>query len=197
MSCTGAVVVSSEGANQVVEGTARDASDNVATTQATVNLERTPPIIALTTPPPSLTTQAEITLTAGVSDALSGVASANCNGTTTTTVDGVATCTVPLYPGMNSLSVLAVDNAGNTKSVGVQIKRVGTPTSASITPLVRTLLVGDERFISMIDDFGEPLDGVQWSTSDDAIAEVAEVDDEVVVRVFQRARLRSPDLSTG
>ena len=175
-------MISTEGANQVVEGTARDTNENIATALVTVNIDRTPPVVAFTTPPLTLTTQAEITLTTGVSDLLSGVASANCNGAAATIVDGVVTCTVPLYPGMNSLSVVAADSAGNTQSVGVRIKRVGTPTRASITPLVRTLLVDDERFISMIDEFGEPLDGVQWSTSDDAIAEVVEVEGDVAVR---------------
>jgi hypothetical protein len=76
-SCPQPVVVSEEGAGQVVGGAAVDRAGNAASASASVNLDKTPPAVTVTWPPPVFSTdRPSIEITGGLSDALSGVARA-------------------------------------------------------------------------------------------------------------------------
>jgi len=111
-SCTAPVAVSTEGAGQVVTGTATDKAGNSATTLRTINLDKTPPVLTMPTLAPSYLLNSSLTFNFGATDALSGVASmqATFNGTpitsgTTLTLTHLAT---------NTFTLTATDVAGNT-----------------------------------------------------------------------------------
>ena len=95
--------IGSSGYSNVVSST----QDNVA------------PTVAITSPlSPQTTATNTIALSGTSSDALSGISKVTVNGVTATTSNNFAnwTITVPLGFGTNSLTALAIDNAGNTTS---------------------------------------------------------------------------------
>jgi hypothetical protein len=75
--CPAAVVVSTEGANQVISGTARDKAGNTATASVTLNIDKTAPVVpASRSPeaPASGWSTTPVTVTFAATDALSGLA---------------------------------------------------------------------------------------------------------------------------
>jgi len=95
--CTAPVTVATEGANQLIDGTAVDRAGNTATASATVNLDKTAPLVDITSPADGATLRvAALTVTGTVSDALSGVAGVTCNGSTAAVVGATFSCDVAL-----------------------------------------------------------------------------------------------------
>src|SRR5258706_1095326 len=88
-SCPSPVLLTNEGAHQVVSGTVTDKAGNKATTSVTVNLDKTPPLISGTiTPPPDAGgwNSSGTTVSFGCSDPLSGIAS--CSPAVSLTTEG-------------------------------------------------------------------------------------------------------------
>ena len=76
-SCPAAVVVSTEGANQVVSGTARDKAGNTATTSVMLNIDKTAPVVTASRSPEAAAgawTTTPVTVTFAATDSLSGLA---------------------------------------------------------------------------------------------------------------------------
>ena len=126
--CTAPIVVSTQGANQVISGTATDTNGNTASASVTVSLDTIPPTItAAASPAPNAggwnTTSVTVTFTCA--DTLSGVAS----------------CPTPQLvstAGANQIiKGTATDVAGNTASAQVTLNISKTP--PTITPLVSPL----------------------------------------------------------
>lgn len=110
-SCPLPVTVSTEGANQVVPGTATDLAGNTASTSVTINLDMTPPTItAAISPPPDAAgyNSGPVTVTFTCSDALSGVAS--CPAPVSVTTEGTT-----------SVPASAIDVAGNIATITVTV----------------------------------------------------------------------------
>jgi hypothetical protein len=77
-SCPEPVVVTTEGARQIVTRQATDRAGNIATASVTLNIDRTAPTIAPSTMPPANANgwhRADDTVTFACADALSGIAS--------------------------------------------------------------------------------------------------------------------------
>ena len=82
-SCPAPVLVSGEGANQIVTGTAVDKAGNSATASVTLNIDKTPPVSSISAVPgflwPPNHKMVDVFLNGGSDDFLSGVASAAIN----------------------------------------------------------------------------------------------------------------------
>jgi RHS repeat-associated protein len=140
--CPSAQVVSSEGANQVISGTATDVARNSASATATINLDKTPPVINIASPANnSVSSSSTLSVSGTATDALSGIANATCNGTAAVFQSGSFTCSISLGPGANTITVVATDVAGNTSSQSVTVS-LGpaitdfNPKSASVGSLI-------------------------------------------------------------
>ena len=124
--CSPPVAITSEGASQLVTGTATDRVGYSATVSVVVNLDKTAPTIAaqLTTPPNAAGWHAtEVTVSFDCGDALSGVQS----------------CPAPVSVGEGGGQVVsgtAVDRAGNTAGASVTVNVDTTPPtiSANVDP---------------------------------------------------------------
>ncbi|MFE5320375.1 X2-like carbohydrate binding domain-containing protein [Paenibacillus sp. NPDC056579] len=117
-----AKIVSSEGANQTVTGTAMDRGGNTATAAVYgIHLDKTKPAVVINTAS-SYTTSQSMTVSYAVYDSLSGVdtVSAALNGKPV--ADG-QTVSLAQLAGSNTLTVTARDKAGNsiTQSVAFQV----------------------------------------------------------------------------
>jgi hypothetical protein len=123
-SCTPPIVVSQDGASQVVVGTAVDGAGNTATTSLTVNLDKTAPTIAANLPPSSGGWYRDaVAVSFACSDATSGIAT--CTPPTTVSANGPTTVTGT-----------ATDRAGNKASTSaiVSIDTLPPTISAVVTP---------------------------------------------------------------
>lgn len=133
-SCPVSQVVSSEGANEVVSGTATDVAGNSASATATINLDKTPPVVSVTSPMDGATlTDTTVVVSGTATDPLSGVAGVSCNGAQAALQGNAFTCTVALSVGRNVITVSAADFAGNTVSKSLSVSRVA-PSLVSLTP---------------------------------------------------------------
>jgi hypothetical protein len=112
--CNSPILISTEGANQTITGTATDLAGNNATTSRTINLDKTPPVLTMPVFAASYLLNSSYTFNFGATDALSGVATmqATFNGSpitsgTTVTLTHLAT---------NTFTLMATDVAGNTST---------------------------------------------------------------------------------
>jgi sugar lactone lactonase YvrE len=118
--CTAPIVMAQEGANQTVTGTATDLAGNTASVTATVNIDATPPSIALA-PVSAVTGQSTISLSGTASDTLSGLSGVTCNGAPATVSGSSFQCAAALLEGTNVVRIVAVDRAGNEGLQSVSI----------------------------------------------------------------------------
>jgi len=112
-SCPAPISVTTEGAGQVVSGTATDRAGNSAGASVTINLDLTDPSVSCPPVPSFLLRETGATLTATVTDALSGPAAPTVS---------VAVSTGAV--GLHSATVTGSDVAGRPTSVGCPYRTV-------------------------------------------------------------------------
>ena len=106
--------LTTDGAGQVVDGSATDLAGNSASASATVNLDKTPPVLSVISPlPDGIVLGPELTVDGTVDESLSGIASVTCDGEQATLSGGTFSCDLTLDAGANSISVEATDVASN------------------------------------------------------------------------------------
>jgi alpha-tubulin suppressor-like RCC1 family protein len=172
-SCPAPVTVSNEGEGQQVTVTATDVAGNQSSTTVGVNIDFTSPTVTVSTPTDgSVTTGNSIAMVAAVSDALSGAATATCNGTAATLSNGSITCQVPIQNGLNAIVMAARDAAGNMSSASVRVARTGSPTAIRLLPSSSSLAVGETKGMQLLDDFDLTPGEITWTTDDATIASV-------------------------
>jgi RHS repeat-associated protein len=134
-SCSPAATITTEGANQIVSGTATDKAGNTASTQLSLNIDKTPPVLTVASPVNGSTVATpSLQLSGSVSDALSGIASVSCNSTATLVQAGSFTCSVGLTSGANTITVSSTDVAGNTATKLVSVTLANQPVITDFTP---------------------------------------------------------------
>ena len=117
-----------------MSGTAKDKAGNTATASATVNLDKTPPVLSITPPTNGATVNpGPLTVTGTAADVLSGIDLVTCQESAATISGASFTCTVSVTAGLNTITVEAADKAGNTVQATVTVQS-GTPTIVSIVP---------------------------------------------------------------
>lgn len=129
------VTLASEGANQVLDGTATDLAGNAASATALINIDKTPPAVAISSPIDRSIVRADnITVSGTVTEALSGVAAGNCDGVLATVSGSEFSCDVGLADGANDISAEFTDLAGNRGSASVRVTLVRAPTILITSP---------------------------------------------------------------
>lgn len=121
-SCSSPVPVTTEGADQIITGTAVNREGVSSSVSVTINLDKTPPTVAINSPATGISVNTPSLLVTGTAtDALSGVASAICQGAAATLTASNFSCTVSLVPGTNTITVQATDKAGNTATATITV----------------------------------------------------------------------------
>jgi RHS repeat-associated protein len=135
-------LVTAEGGEQNVTGSATDKAGNSSTTAATVHIDKTSPDVAITSPETgTVIYENSVSLSGHVSDALSGVETVLC-GTVTAVVSGSTfSCDVALSNGPNIITVTARDAAGNMAVTEITLEHV-TGASIQITSPASLITVG-------------------------------------------------------
>lgn len=131
--CPGPLVTGSEGANQAISGAATDKAGNTATAKAILNIDKTPPVIAVSAsqaPNAAGWNNSSVTLNFNCSDSLSGVDS--CPTPITASTEGAN----------QAFSGTALDRAGNSATASTTLNIDTTPPSLRITsPLNGSLVI--------------------------------------------------------
>lgn len=146
--------ISTEGANQTVSGTTvNSAGVSASITSQPFSVDMTPPAVALSSPTIGNTgatvyTQS-VTLSGTAADALSGIASATCEGTAAVITAGALRCVVTLVPGPNEVHAGVTDRAGNSSSaslvytyIRVPLVTIAAPANLSYTTITPTTVTG-------------------------------------------------------
>jgi len=185
VTCPGPVTVAGDGASQVVSGTAVDAAGNQATASVTINVDQTPPAVALIdSPDNSTTTATQVLLTGRVFDAASGLANPfRCNGSPVPVTEEAFECVVALRTGANHVSLEASDIAGHFTAEGIVITRVDKTPGLTISPDARTMVIREVAPLSLTDELGTVVSGASWESSDPGIAVLSDDDPPVVTAV--------------
>jgi hypothetical protein len=138
LTCPQPVVTSTEGTNQVISRTATDSLGHTATASVTLQIDKTPPTTTIASPASGATvTASPITVTGTVTDLLSGMASAICNGSPATLTQSALSCSVTLVAGANTIVVQSTDIAGNSTTTSIPV--TFTPTTLNITTSLNPL----------------------------------------------------------
>jgi hypothetical protein len=127
-SCPGGTIVSTEGKNQIVQGTVSDKAGNLNTGAASINLDKTPPVVNIASPVSGTVVHTPLAAIAGsATDALSGIAAVRCNGVAATIIGTSFACSQSLIQGINSIEIDVTDVAGNTTSTSTSVAFVRFP----------------------------------------------------------------------
>jgi hypothetical protein len=131
--CPGPITVSTEGANQIITGTAVDQAGNSASTSVDLNIDKTPPAIVLTSPAASFATNKPALTVAGNVADTNGITQVSVNGIPVTLTDGAFSLDVTLTEGDNLLTVTARDIADNTATLTRTVTLDTIPPRVAIT----------------------------------------------------------------
>ena len=139
--CPSPVAIATEGAGQVVQGTATDLAGNSASVEVTVNIDRTAPAVNIVHPQNGATiSTSKPVISAGLSDNLSGIDNSAVRLTIDSTdvtsqafitdVGIIFTPQADLTYGIHTLVVTASDKAGNYKEIHASFTTVSASSSA-------------------------------------------------------------------
>jgi RHS repeat-associated protein len=105
---------------QLITAVATDDSGNSNTAEVTITVDRSAPVVAITSPADhSSGTSASLPVSGSVNDATSGIESVTCNGVNGILGKGTFTCTVPMIAGANTITAVATDKAGNSATTSI------------------------------------------------------------------------------
>lgn len=171
-SCTSPTTVSTEGASQVVTGTAVDTANNAATTSDTVNLDLTAPSLTITSPANNSTVATTyVVITGTLTDALSGPGGVSCNSVMAALNGTSFSCTLQLSSVSNPIVVTGYDVAGNAASSTLMVNvSMPAPTSLTVSPASPNMIVGATQAFTATDQTGTTRPDATWSVSDPTIA---------------------------
>jgi hypothetical protein len=176
VTCPGPQTVSTEGTGQIVSGTVVDATGSSASASVTINLDKTKPALAITSPADgTVFSSAALTVTGTASDALSGLNFVTCNGATANLSSADFSCDVSLHPGVNLLMVRATDLAGNVSASIMHVTLntpLPAPLSLEITPRNANMLVGATQQFTAVDELGRPRTDATWTISDSSLVTI-------------------------
>lgn len=173
--CPPSEVISTEGAAQPIAATVRDGDGVERTVSAALNIDYTAPAVIIDSPPQGyVTTSPLVMVVAHASDALSGLASASCNGIKMPIADsGRIQCIVVLEPGTNDIVVEVSDQASNSGSAGLRALLRGAPSELRVVPEVAGVLAGSSRTFQVLDEFGLDVPDVVWQVDHPALAAIS------------------------
>ena len=113
-----------DGADQTIQGTATDFAGNDATTSLVLSFDATPPDVVTSPADGAVVSTSLVMMTGTLTDMLSGVASATCEGQPATIqTDNTFSCPLTLEEGLNTFTLSATDTAGNSQQPVVSLTR--------------------------------------------------------------------------
>jgi hypothetical protein len=175
ITCAAPVVVSQDGESDV-SGQASSDAGGTATTSVHVKLDKTAPFLWITSPIRGQLVQAgPIVVSGTVIDALSGTVAVTCNGVAATFTQPTFSCTPTVPAGTSTIMVGAMDAASNVRTTTIDVSSTDVvvtspPTSLRVTPQQVTMVSGQTRRFSLMDNLSRvPADAI-WTIDNAAVA---------------------------
>ncbi len=180
--CPDEKVVGDEGARQTVTAVVVDQAGTETTSSVTLSIDRTPPVLHMMAPTHGqVVTGTSVTVRGTVTDGLSGVAAARCNGAPATVIGDTVACTVAVRPGMNAVVLQVSDKAGNAAVAGVTVIGTVAPSRVTVAPENLTLKTGERHDLRLLNQAGVSVFGANWTANDSDVLSVAQRDAGVEV----------------
>jgi RHS repeat-associated protein len=136
--CPAPVTITAEGAGQVIMGTASDNAGNTAEASVTVNLDKSQPVVNVTSPANgALVTSSTVDIIGQVYDTGSQVTAIINGNAVLLQADGSFSHPVVLVEGLNTITVIVTDSAGNTveSNLSITLQSNQPPVATSLTLL--------------------------------------------------------------
>jgi RHS repeat-associated protein len=146
--CQAPITVSTEGAGQIVTGTAVDKAGNTATAHVTVNLDKTTPHFTFTSHTNNqIVTTPQITISGGSDDAINATVN-SAAATVNTSAKTFTSAPLTLVEKSNSIIVSGKDVAGNTGTATINIVLDNIPPHVAISsPANNAVVSGDPAHV--------------------------------------------------
>lgn len=179
----------------VVDGTATDTSGRATSVSVTINMDRTPPDLAVSSPEEGATFATPfVEVTGTASDDLSGLASVTCNKVPANVTGDSFSCEMELTPGINLLNIWATDVAGNIAAAHLHVTANlprPEPKSLQVSPTCANIVVGGTQMFNVVDETGHPRPDVTWAATDSSLADISTDDvGNVTVTALAGGRLK-------
>jgi len=143
--CSQPVTLTSEGSAQLVTGVVTDVAGRSVATSTTINIDKTAPVIFITTPGSNASIDAvKIPLSGQVSDG-NAITSLTINGASVALANNLFTSEVGLNVGLNTFELVATDIANNQSTTHLDVFR-GSQNAPSVTSLPITDAVENENY---------------------------------------------------
>lgn len=169
VACPEDIVVDAEGEQHVTK-TVDDGRGHRASVNVQVRIDTTPGLVRVTRSGDQ--NSPWMSITASVTDDVSGIASASCNGQPVSIESGTITCTIPMHDGLTDVALTAMDVAGNSSSAALQFRRRATIPTITVIPDEATVAVRMRRPLQLVDSAGDPIGDAVWTSDDPLIARV-------------------------
>jgi len=129
------VLLTEEGADQAVTHSATDLAGNSASITTSINIDKTLPNVEITFPiAGSFQASSDVTVFGTVDDNLSGLAAVTCNGVGGVIGGSNFTCDLTLNLGLNTITAVATDRAGNTSDSTISLNFIQGPVVTIASP---------------------------------------------------------------
>ncbi len=165
--CPESMTVYAEGAGQTISASAEDHAGNVATTSVTVSIDMSAPELGVESPAyGAIVYTPTVTINGMLADLVSGVAALSCAGSPGVVAAGAFSCAVTLQPGINDVSIEAVDVAGNVISTA---HRLIVGDRLTVAPSSLTIPMDGAHQLRLIHAQGSAVTDAEWTVSDPAV----------------------------
>ncbi len=175
VACPPPVTLSREGEHDV-PGQATNEHGVTASTSVHVRVDRTPPYVSVSSPSlGQLVAAGGLAVRGTTIDLLSGLTGVTCNDQPATITDVTFLCNVTIPAGTSTITLRAFDAASNLRSTVVSIGTEDAvssspPTSLRVTPQNITMLAGQTRRFSLLDDFDRIPSQAEWTIDNATVA---------------------------
>jgi hypothetical protein len=135
VTCPEPRTVTEETSGTIISGVAVDGAGQTSIASVTVKLDKTRPVLSITTPADGANLFASPAVVAGAAtDALSGLVGVTCNGAAAEIEGSGFKCNVPLSSGANAVATAAADGAGNVAVLSRSLSFTRAPSVAITSP---------------------------------------------------------------
>lgn len=174
ISCPSAVTIAAEGEYDV-PGQATNDLGSTASISVHVKVDKTAPFVSVGSPSlGALVDPGALTMSGTAIDLLSGLTAITCNDLPATVTDNTFSCDATVPSGTSSVTVRAFDLASNvhttTVSVTTEDSISSSPASLRITPEHVTILAGEMRDFTVMDNLFRVPSHAAWTIDNATIA---------------------------
>ncbi len=159
-----------------VPGQAVNDLGGTASTTVHVGIDKSAPYVSVSSPAlHQLVNAGELAIRGTTIDLVSGLTSLTCNDAPATITDSAFLCNVTVPAGTSTVTLRAVDAASNVRATTVSVitedaVSSSPPTSLRLSPRNPTMLAGETKRFSLLDNFDRIPSQAEWTIDNATVA---------------------------